>query len=68
MREELSDTTLLGRFGPDEFLAVAPPECAHDLEPAIERLRTRLMGADKRECGQSLTGFGAQLRGAIAEE
>jgi diguanylate cyclase (GGDEF)-like protein/putative nucleotidyltransferase with HDIG domain len=42
LREELADRTPLGRFGPDEFLAIAPPEVANDLEPAIERLRIRL--------------------------
>ncbi|MET1232866.1 MAG: diguanylate cyclase [Candidatus Limnocylindrales bacterium] len=43
LRTELSQASVLGRFGPDEFLAVAPPECAHDLQPAVERLRTRLV-------------------------
>jgi diguanylate cyclase (GGDEF)-like protein/putative nucleotidyltransferase with HDIG domain len=43
LRRELSQQSILGRFGPDEFLVVAPPECAHDLEPAIERLRARLV-------------------------
>ena len=42
LRAELSQASVLGRFGPDEFLVVAPPDCAHDLEPAIERLRERL--------------------------
>jgi diguanylate cyclase (GGDEF)-like protein len=42
LRSELSEASELGRFGPDEFLAVAPPSCVHDLEPAIERMRTRL--------------------------
>jgi diguanylate cyclase (GGDEF)-like protein len=40
---ELSLASTVGRYGPDEFLAVAPPECAHDLLPAIDRLRTRLV-------------------------
>jgi diguanylate cyclase (GGDEF)-like protein/putative nucleotidyltransferase with HDIG domain len=44
LRAELSEQSTLGRFGPDEFLAVAPPSCAHDLEPAVERLRERLAG------------------------
>ena len=34
LRAELSNASILGRFGPDEFLVIAPPECAHDLEPA----------------------------------
>jgi diguanylate cyclase (GGDEF)-like protein len=42
LRLELSSASLVGRYGPDEFLIVAPPECAHDLEPAIERLRGTL--------------------------
>jgi diguanylate cyclase (GGDEF)-like protein len=42
LRAELSNASILGRFGPDEFLVIAPPECAHDLEPAIERLRGAL--------------------------
>jgi diguanylate cyclase (GGDEF)-like protein len=44
LRAELSQQTTLGRVGPDEFLAVAPPACAHDLEPAVGRLRERLSG------------------------
>jgi diguanylate cyclase (GGDEF)-like protein len=39
---ELSQATTVGRYGPDEFLVVAPPECVHDLEPAIGRLRGRI--------------------------
>ena len=41
LREELSDATWVGRYGPDEFIVVVPPACVHDLEPAIERLRAR---------------------------
>ena len=40
---ELSSSSVLGRFGPDEFLVVAPTQCVADLEPAIERLRVRLV-------------------------
>ncbi|HEY8198560.1 MAG TPA: diguanylate cyclase [Candidatus Limnocylindrales bacterium] len=43
LRAELSQASMLGRFGPDEFLAVAPPECADDLHAAVDRLRTRLV-------------------------
>jgi diguanylate cyclase (GGDEF)-like protein len=43
LRQELSIATVLGRFGPDELLVVAPTSCVHDLEPAIERLRDRLV-------------------------
>jgi diguanylate cyclase (GGDEF)-like protein len=41
--EELSQSSVVGRYGPDEFIAIAPPECAHDLEPAVHRLRARLV-------------------------
>ena len=39
LRGQLSQASIIGRFGPDEFLVVAPPECAHDLEPALGRMR-----------------------------
>jgi diguanylate cyclase (GGDEF)-like protein len=39
LRGQLSQASIIGRFGPDEFLVVAPPECAHDLEPALARMR-----------------------------
>ena len=42
LRSELSNASILGRYGPDELIVVAPPECTHDLEPAIDRLRARL--------------------------
>ena len=42
LRTELSEVSILGRYGPDELIVVAPPGCSHDLEPAIERLRNRL--------------------------
>ena len=42
LRLELSQASILGRYGPDEFLVIAPPQCAHDLEAAIARLRVRL--------------------------
>ncbi len=42
LRHELSDASVLGRYGPDELIVVAPPVCSHDLEPAIERLGNRL--------------------------
>lgn len=43
LREELSQCSVVGRYGPDEFLAIAPPDCAQDLEPAVQRLRGRLV-------------------------
>jgi diguanylate cyclase (GGDEF)-like protein/putative nucleotidyltransferase with HDIG domain len=39
---ELSMASTIGRYGPDEFIVVAPPSCVGDLEPAIDRLRTRI--------------------------
>jgi diguanylate cyclase (GGDEF)-like protein len=42
LREEAQPSTVIGRYGPDEFLLVAPPSCLHDLAPAVERLRYRL--------------------------
>ena len=42
LRAELSVASTIGRFGPDEFIVVAPPSCVSDLEPAIDRLRTRI--------------------------
>jgi diguanylate cyclase (GGDEF)-like protein len=42
LRAELSNLTIVGRYGPDEFLCIAPPACVHDLVAAIERLRARL--------------------------
>jgi HD-GYP domain-containing protein (c-di-GMP phosphodiesterase class II) len=32
----------MGRYGPDEFLLIAPPEAVVDLEPAVESLRVAL--------------------------
>jgi diguanylate cyclase (GGDEF)-like protein/putative nucleotidyltransferase with HDIG domain len=44
LRTELSAASTIGRFGPDEFIVVAPPSCADDLEAAIERLRVQIEG------------------------
>jgi diguanylate cyclase (GGDEF)-like protein len=44
LRTELSVASTIGRFGPDEFIVVAPPSCVGDLEPAIDRLRARIEG------------------------
>jgi diguanylate cyclase (GGDEF)-like protein len=54
LRTELSQTTILGRYGPDEFILIAPPACVHDLEPAIDRLRARV--------GELTLQFGASER------
>jgi diguanylate cyclase (GGDEF)-like protein len=42
MRAEFSETSILGRYGPDEFLVVAPPEHSAGLESAIDRLRDQI--------------------------
>jgi diguanylate cyclase (GGDEF)-like protein len=42
LHEEAHPATVIGRYGPDEFLLIAPPGSVHDLAPAIERLRYRL--------------------------
>ena len=39
---QLPETVTMGRYGPDEFLVVAPAAAVVDLEPAIGRLRTAL--------------------------
>ena len=36
------DGSIVGRYGPDEFLLVAPPSVVAGLAPALERLRTKL--------------------------
>jgi diguanylate cyclase (GGDEF)-like protein len=42
LRNSLPDRVVLGRYGPDEFLLIAPPDVVAELEPALERLRTAL--------------------------
>jgi diguanylate cyclase (GGDEF)-like protein len=42
LREGLPDRVVMGRYGPDEFLVVAPPDVVVELEPALERLRSAL--------------------------
>jgi len=42
LRDEFSETSILGRYGPDEFLVVAPPDHSAGLELAIERMRDRI--------------------------
>jgi diguanylate cyclase (GGDEF)-like protein len=42
LRNSLPDRVVMGRYGPDEFLLIAPPEVVVDLEPALERLRVTL--------------------------
>ena len=42
LSRESSGWAALGRYGPDEFLAVALASTARDLEPTIQRVRTNL--------------------------
>jgi diguanylate cyclase (GGDEF)-like protein len=42
LRNSLPERVLMGRYGPDEFLLVAPPNVLVELEPALERLRVTL--------------------------
>ncbi|MEA2544847.1 MAG: hypothetical protein QOI09_120 [Chloroflexota bacterium] len=42
LRDSLPDRVVMGRYGPDEFLLVAPPDVVVELEPALERLRVSL--------------------------
>ncbi len=42
MRAEFAETSILGRYGPDEFLVVSPPEHSAGLESAIDRLRDQI--------------------------
>jgi diguanylate cyclase (GGDEF)-like protein len=42
LEEELPAGAVIGRFGPDEFLAVSPLDRTADLESAVERVRNRL--------------------------
>ena len=42
MRAEFDETAILGRYGPDEFLVVAPPDHSAGLESAIDRLRDQI--------------------------
>ena len=43
LRAEVAEPMFLGRSGPDEFLLVAPPSVAFDLEPLVLRLQTALV-------------------------
>jgi diguanylate cyclase (GGDEF)-like protein len=43
LRRELPDQVVLGRYGPDEFLLIAPSDGVVDLEPGVDRLRTALV-------------------------
>ena len=43
LQRELPDSIVLGRYGPDEFLLIAPADGVVELEPAVDHLRTALV-------------------------
>jgi diguanylate cyclase (GGDEF)-like protein len=43
LRSHVPDTIVAGRYGPDEFLLVAPSDAVAELEPVVERVRTALV-------------------------
>jgi len=43
LRGEVAEPMVLGRSGPDEFLIIAPPAVAFELEPLVARLQTGLV-------------------------
>ena len=43
LRDEVVEPMVLGRSGPDEFLIIAPPAVAFELEPLVTRLQTGLV-------------------------
>jgi diguanylate cyclase (GGDEF)-like protein len=42
LKRQLPDEIVMGRYGPDEFLLVAPAAAVVDMEPAVDRVRTAL--------------------------
>lgn len=43
LQRELPGSIVLGRYGPDEFLLIAPADGVVELEPAVDHLRTALV-------------------------
>ena len=43
LRSQLDGTTVLGRYGPDEFLVIAPAAAIAALEPGLEHVRDALV-------------------------
>ena len=43
LEANLPNAVVVGRYGPDEFLLVAPAAAVAELEPAVDRLRTALV-------------------------
>ncbi|MGH2477846.1 MAG: bifunctional diguanylate cyclase/phosphohydrolase, partial [Candidatus Limnocylindrales bacterium] len=48
LRAELPATMIWGRYGPDEFLVIAPAALVAELRPVLERLRARLADGELR--------------------
>jgi diguanylate cyclase (GGDEF)-like protein len=42
LRRHLPESGVMGRYGPDEFLFIAPAAAVVEMEPAVDRLRTAL--------------------------
>jgi diguanylate cyclase (GGDEF)-like protein len=42
LRRHMPESGVMGRYGPDEFLFIAPAEAVVEMEPAVDRLRTAL--------------------------
>ncbi len=42
IRTEFAETAILGRYGPDEFIVVTPPDHSPNLEQAVDQLRDRI--------------------------
>jgi len=42
VRREAPDEAIVGRFGADELIIIGPPSCAHEIRPAVDRVRQRL--------------------------
>jgi diguanylate cyclase (GGDEF)-like protein len=43
LRRQLPESIVMGRYGPDEFLLIAPAAAVVELEPAVERVRSGLV-------------------------
>jgi diguanylate cyclase (GGDEF)-like protein len=43
LRRQIPESIVMGRYGPDEFLLIAPAAAVVELEPAVDRLRSGLV-------------------------
>ena len=48
LAEHIDPRTTVGRYGPDEFLLIAPPAAIAALEPTVERIRVALVDLSLR--------------------